>query len=91
MEAKLIKADGTEINKVPANGKHFTLEELQSFVEGWIEVVWFKTKLMIINEEGKLKQLPLNEKATLIYQKKKGITTDVIVGDAFYCDRDLIK
>lgn len=65
-----------------------TLKELQEIVEGYIEIVdiLYKDKpcQMIVNEDGKLKDLPINSKATEIYVKSarlSGHTPDVIFGN----------
>ncbi len=79
--ARLIRADGTEQKISPANGQKFTLEELQEFVGGLIQIV--KTRyndVMIINEEGKLLGLNENRLATVLYTSAK--SDDYIVGDA---------
>jgi hypothetical protein len=78
--AVLITSDGVETIVKPANGQ-FTLEELQGFVGGWIELIRTNDgRQMWLNEEGKLNRLPLNWKATLL---TRGIVNDndVIVGD----------
>ena len=83
--ATLIKASGTEIEVHP-KGQHFTLEELQSIVEGYIEMITIDKEFsMILNEERKLMCLPYNEKATRIYHKVR-YTDDVIVGNVLICN-----
>ena len=62
--ALLIRADGTEQEVHPANGKRFSLEELQGFVGGLVELIDVGEGIMWINEEGKLINLPYNEGAT---------------------------
>lgn len=78
------------IIKFPKNGTDFCLEELQKFVGGHIEVVYFDDYLMIINEEGKLNQLPVNFMASTLYQSYYG-ETDYIVGDCLICKNALVK
>jgi hypothetical protein len=59
-----------------------TLEEAQEFVGGWVERILLKNgDIMLIDEEGKLKQNSINPKATDHWIKSYGIT-DVIVGNA---------
>lgn len=78
------------IDVEPKNGADFSLEELQEFVGGYIEIIdLFDGTLMVINEEGKLKDLPFNIPATLIYSKKYGMQ-DYIVGNALVCDKSQI-
>lgn len=95
--AKIIKTTGEEITVVPQNSKDFKLEELSTIVGGYIEIVFLGPDLvtkipmiMVVNEEGKLNNLPFNEKATKIYQEAKG-PHDVIVGDVLYCEFKQVK
>lgn len=87
--ATLYMTDGRSIPVTPDNGTDFSLEELQSFVGGFIEILPIGDKLLVCNEEGKLLRLPLNDKATLIANKY--YTGDHIVGNALVCDRNQIK
>ena len=78
---KLLKSDGSVANYPPV-GEHYTLEELQKAVGGYIEVVSLKDDyIMVINEEGKCQGLLLNQKATDLY----GNNQDYIVGNALVC------
>ena len=46
-----------------------TLKEAQDFVGGMVECITFPNgDLLIINEEGKLMQLPLNPEATMLWR-----------------------
>lgn len=77
--AKIIKTTGEEKEVKPKNGYEFTLEELQLFVGGMIELVHTKNgKEMYINEEGKILELEPNQKATQLYEHSN---FDIIVGD----------
>lgn len=74
----------------PENGK-FTLEQLQSIVEGYIEIVRIGEKeLMIVNEEGLLRNMEVNDVATTylniskLYVGENPVTTP-IVGVALLC------
>lgn len=74
----------------PKSGKTFSLHELHSFVEGYIEIVELKDgKIMVVNEEGKLKDLPFNHAATKIYAETYS-NRDVIVGNALVCESNEI-
>jgi hypothetical protein len=86
--AKWIKADGSVKDVTPKKkGECFTLEELKSFVGGWIETIFVSpTQVMVINEEGKLKNLPFNLAATEIFRLAFQPTDDFIVGDALLCE-----
>ena len=68
-----------------------TLKSAQDFVGGMVEcITWPNGDLLIINEEGKLMQLPLNPEATLLWRmtftKDKYMTgyDDFVVGPAIY-------
>ena len=90
-EAALHKTGGTTEIVTPANNKHFTLQELQRYVGGYIEVVYLSKKLiMVLNEEGKLNKLPINERATTIYLKANK-NDDVIVGDVLVMESKLME
>ena len=46
-----------------------TLEQAQEFVGGYVEGITFPNgDYLIINEEGKLKSLPVNEEATKLWR-----------------------
>lgn len=59
-----------------------TLEDLQAQVGGYIETVplshIYPNLVMVVNEEGKIRQLPLNSKATRLLMDP----TDYIAGNA---------
>lgn len=90
MKAKIYKADGTITETAPSNGTDFQLEELQKIVGGYIEIVGlFDNEIMVINEEGKLSDLPINENATELYNEVDGFY-DYIVGDVLVCDSSMV-
>lgn len=74
-----IRPDGT-VDKVETKGDW---EEYQRLVDGFFEVVWIRLpgRVMLVDEEGKLKGKPYNPLATLLYSSCSGIF-DFIVGDA---------
>jgi hypothetical protein len=87
--AKLFKVDGTVENVMPANGTDFTLEELQKMVGGLIQVVpVFRTKLIVVDEEGRLKNYKHNTIASLLVADQ--VKGD-IVGDMLLCSRAEFK
>ena len=69
-----------------------TLAEMQEWVGGPIEVVWLNdTAVLIIDEEGKLKNKPVNAKATIHATRNKAIfNNDWIAGDAILMKRSLL-
>jgi len=97
--ATLIPVDGPPQFITPKNGRSFTSEELHTLVGGYIEIVRTRYALtgvpdddllMVINEDGKGLQLPVNrfasEMAMLGYlDVQQG---DVINGNAVVCTRD---
>ena len=54
--ARLIRANGTEEIVQPANGKGFTIEEIQKLVGGTVQAINIRgeaTKpVMLVNEDG---------------------------------------
>lgn len=75
--ATIIKTDGTtqEIEKP-------SLERLQEIVGGYIEALRLKGGMfLVVNEEGLIRRLPVNRKASVIYGR------GTIVGDAVICTR----
>jgi len=90
MRPSIIKTDGTSIDYAPQNGTDFTLEELQKAVGGYIEIIQISsTQIMVLNEEGKLKGLPFNRNASLIFAMA-GIR-QVAVGDVVVCGTEMVK
>lgn len=85
MPNEIIRADGTRQAYPPADGQHYTLEELKRAIGGgYIEIVQTRDgRLMVIDEEGKLKGFPVNPVATALYRFGD---QDPIVGDALVCE-----
>lgn len=88
VRAKLIKSNGDIENIYPCNWSDFSLKELQLYVEGNISILPIGNYLLVVNEEGKLRNLPFNEKATKLIEL---LYDDYVVGDAIYCEKELIK
>ena len=89
--AKIYKANGEVLDIEPKNETGFQLEELQAIVGGLIQIIEINdTEIMVINEEGKLENLPLNEQATAIYQKQV-YYGDFIVGDVLICKNEEVR
>ena len=85
----IIRVDGTQEECRPADGQHYTLEELQQAIGGgWIQIVKTKDgRLMVIDEEGKLKGFSVNPVATALYFHGD---RDPIVGDVLVCPEQYI-
>ena len=74
------------------------LKEAQKFVGGYVEGITFPNgDYLIINEEGKLMQLPLNEEATKLWRstftkdKYAFGYDDFVVGPAILIKKDALK
>lgn len=66
--------------------EYLSLETMQKIVGGWIECVPFPDgKTLVCNEEGKVHGLPVNERATAIWNSYFG-DTDVIVGNVIIAE-----
>lgn len=90
-QAFIYKTTGEIIPVYPKNGTDFSLNELQSFVNGSIELVTLKDGMyMIVNEEGKLFNLEENVQATSLFRLSY-ITDDFICGDALVTPISYVK
>ncbi len=85
----LFLTDGTNVTVEPEDGVEFKLEQLQTMIGGNIEVLtieesdgWHDT-ILVFDEDGKLKELPLNEQASKLAIDV--LVEDVIVGPALLC------
>lgn len=89
--AYIIKTNGEVVEVQPKNGTDFQLDELQAIVGGYIEVVSLHDgRLIVCDEEGKLKGYDRNHKATELFRLTL-LTTDFLVGDILVCDEEEIK
>lgn len=87
---KILKTDGSTVEVSPKNGTDYTLEEMQEIVGGYIEIIPCidRRKILVINEEGKLNDLPVNFEATKLADIN---FWDCIVGDALLCNSDEVR
>ena len=68
METK-INTDAAEFKIIEDSKDEPTLKEAQEFVGGYVEGITFPNgDYLIINEEGKLRNLPLNPEATALWK-----------------------
>jgi len=67
-EAFILYWTGEKKDILPKSGKTFSLEELQEFVGGYIEMLYLEEGkyIMVVNEEGKYMTPQKNEQATRI-------------------------
>ena len=84
--ATLIPIDGQPREVTPADGgPEFTLDELQALVGGYLEALRLDDAYwLVINEEGKLLDLPVNLRATALVRWRLP-ADDYIVGPAIVC------
>lgn len=77
----------------PANKTDFSLEELYQFIDcDCIELVALVDDYyMVIDEHGKLKNLPPNVSATILFHSGGGDKSDYIAGPALLIKKDQIK
>ena len=73
----------TTVKEIQSKNDSPSLSDAQKFVGGYVEVVQVNDGILIIDEEGKLKDKPVNEVASKMYADKYG-DADIIVGDAIY-------
>ena len=92
MRAYIIKTTGEKIVVKPKNGTDFSLEELKKAIGGgYIETVRIGDELLVIDEDGRRKDLPLNECASSLFRTYHPRVNDYIVGDALVCQVSQIK
>lgn len=88
---KIYKTDDTITTVEPKNGTDYSLEELQEIVGGHIEILSLNDEeIMVLNEEGKILGLDLNDNATAIISEA-GYWDDFIVGDVLVCKNDEVR
>ncbi len=80
--AILIHPDGTSTPLDPADGRCFTLAELQAAVGGYIELLRLADGGLIVHEEGRLLDLPPNPRATRLVYGPRTVAGFEIVGPA---------
>lgn len=89
MKGRVLYVDGREEFIEPKNGTDFSLEELKTIVGGYIEIVPLgDERIMVVNEEGRLLNLPHNYTASRI-TSAQGIVN--IVGNVLVCHTSMVK
>lgn len=91
--ATLIKIDGTQQKVKPQNNECFSLSEMQQYVGGLIQIIRLSDEeAMVVNEEGKLMGLEVNEAATNLALDNEAIFFwDYIVGDVVICKKSELQ
>ena len=97
METK-INTDAAEFKIIEDSKDEPTLKAAQEFVGGYVEGITFPNgDYLIINEEGKLRNLPLNPEATALWKatfdNDNFITgrNDFVVGPAILIKKQALK
>ena len=68
------------------------LKRAQRFVCGYIACVQLEDgDCLIVNEEGKLHQLPINVAATKLWRKSNPLSEDYMVGNVIYIKKEARK
>ena len=89
MKGRILYVDSREEFIEPKNGTDFSLEELKTIVGGYIEIVPLgNERIMVVNEEGRLLNLPHNYTASRI-TSVLGIVD--IVGNVLVCHTSMVK
>ena len=98
MTKKEINTKASEFKIIEDSKDEPSLKEAQEFVGGYVEGITFPNgDYLIVNEEGKLKNLPLNEEATKLWKatfdNDNYITgrDDFVVGPAILIKKDALK
>lgn len=74
--------------EVKEQESRFSLEEAREMIGGYIQVIpLLEKRIMLVDEEGLPKQLPINMKATKTLQATCQLPTRAIVGDVIVCTR----
>lgn len=88
----LSKVNGDIEVVCPRNGSDFSLEELQGYVDGLIEIVDLRNGMIaVVNEEGKFTK-EMNVFATFVAHTCKALfPNDYIAGDVLFCPSEMVK
>ena len=81
--ALLMQPDGNVEDVKPNTGPTFTLDELQKHIGGSVEKIpcTINTRILLVDEDGKIKGLPMNEAVTELCRLYEAIRpADYIVG-----------
>lgn len=83
--ATVMPAVGKSYELAPADGKTFTMQELQKLVGGYFQALRVEDgRWMYCNEDGKALKLPRNEEATALMRGRIA-SRDYLVGTVVVC------
>ncbi len=85
--ALLLPVNDPSREVLPAKNGVFTLEEMQALVGGYIEFIYPATEVLIFDEDGKRKNLPMNYAATRVARLAGIMPWDYVVGPAVLATR----
>ncbi len=89
--AEVINVDGTRTQAVPKSGRTFRLKEIQAVVGGYVQIISLSDgRLMVLNEEGKINDLPPNHAATELARDVL-FSGDYIAGDVLVCSSKEVR
>ena len=98
MEKQKINTDSSEFKIIENKKDEPQYKEVSKFVGGMVECVQFPNgDLLLLNEEGKLMQLPLNPEATALWRatftkdKYAFGHDDFVVGPAIVIQKDALN
>lgn len=93
MDSYVLDVSGVKRGISPVNGKDFQLNELQSIVGGYIQIIELNDGfIMVMNEEGKILGLEFNYFATNLACMFNAIRPgDYIVGKVLICKAKMVK
>lgn len=91
-EARIIRPDGSFEDVTPNNETDFSLEEMQNFVEDYIEIIGANdiNYVCVLNENGKLNNLDYNHIATNMCNGVLQLA-DYIVRTVLICKHNYIR
>ena len=95
--ARIYKQGGEIVDYPPPSEQYYSLDELRAAIGGgYIEVIYLDDgEVMVIDEEGKMKSMPVNIQATVLarnngWKSNSLLPNDVIVGPVLVCSREQI-
>jgi len=95
LQAEAITPDDQIISVIPGNGKKFTFPELYKIIDcELVELIYVPNTntVIILDEEGKLKDLELNPIATAAARELGAIRlSDYLVGTVLFCPSQLLE
>lgn len=80
-----------EVFPIFPKGETYTIEELQAIAGGYVQMVGCGDYAAICDEDGKMKNLPINEKATARAKEFNYIAPDdCFVGNVLFTPKELL-